>query len=99
MFLFEKILLCCKPINPNKQKAKMMKQPPPLPKGKTRLQLKGRIFMANVTETQIHVKNGMNGSLCALEQADLLCKNREMHMSDHLERRRCHPRALRDMLS
>ncbi|KAI9725453.1 MAG: hypothetical protein M1828_003124 [Chrysothrix sp. TS-e1954] len=57
MFLFDKILLCCKPINPNKQKAKMMKQPS-LGKGKVRLQLKGRIFMQNVTETQVHSRNG-----------------------------------------
>ncbi|KAJ5732759.1 hypothetical protein N7493_004240 [Penicillium malachiteum] len=53
IFLFERILLCCKDINPNKQKTKLMmnKDKPALTaKGKARLQLKGRIYMANVTD-------------------------------------------------
>lgn len=53
IFLFERILLCCKDINPNKQKTKLMmnKDKPSLTaKGKPRLQLKGRIYMANVTD-------------------------------------------------
>lgn len=53
VYLFERILLCCKDINPNKQKAKLMgnkDKPSSNQKGKPRLQLKGRIYMANVTE-------------------------------------------------
>jgi cell division control protein 24 len=50
------ILLCCKEINPNKQKNRMK----PLAKnGKNKLQLKGRIFMQNVTETISLQKPGM----------------------------------------
>jgi cell division control protein 24 len=48
IYLFEMILLCCKEINPQKAKNRMK----PLAKnGKPKLQLKGRIFMQNVTET------------------------------------------------
>lgn len=59
MYLFEKILLCCKEMNPNKTKTKM-KGPPanPLRNGKPKLQLKGRIFMQNVTETHYSNKPG-----------------------------------------
>ncbi|KAF2842080.1 hypothetical protein M501DRAFT_1022208 [Patellaria atrata CBS 101060] len=46
IYLFEMILLCCKEINPNKQKAKIVRDK----RGKPKLQLKGRIFMQNVTE-------------------------------------------------
>jgi len=47
VYLFERILLCCKEMNPNKQKNKLMGKDKPT---KLRLQLKGRIFMQNVTE-------------------------------------------------
>ncbi|KAF4179838.1 hypothetical protein CNMCM8927_000568 [Aspergillus lentulus] len=53
IYLFERILLCCKDINPNKQKTKLMvskDKPATTIKGKPRLQLKGRIYMANVTD-------------------------------------------------
>ncbi|KAF6221523.1 hypothetical protein HO133_002379 [Letharia lupina] len=52
VYLFERILLCCKEINPNKPKNKMLagKQPLVDRKGKLKLQLKGRIFMQNVTD-------------------------------------------------
>ncbi|PGG96456.1 hypothetical protein AJ79_09581 [Helicocarpus griseus UAMH5409] len=52
IYLFERILLCCKDVNPNKQKSKLMSKEKQnaMPKGKPRLQLKGRIYMANVTE-------------------------------------------------
>ncbi|OJD13995.1 hypothetical protein AJ78_05608 [Emergomyces pasteurianus Ep9510] len=52
IYLFERILLCCKDVNPNKQKSKLMSKDKPnsAQKGKPRLQLKGRIYMANVTE-------------------------------------------------
>lgn len=45
------ILLCCKELNPNKQKNRMMNKPLTNKNGKLKLQLKGRIFMQNVTET------------------------------------------------
>jgi len=45
------ILLCCKEINPNKQKNRVMNKPSLGRNGKNKLQLKGRIFMQNVTET------------------------------------------------
>jgi len=44
------ILLCCKEIDPNKQKNKLMNKPLVDRRGKLKLQLKGRIFMQNVTE-------------------------------------------------
>ncbi|KAL3479113.1 hypothetical protein BJX99DRAFT_91131 [Aspergillus californicus] len=53
IYLFERILLCCKDINPNKQKSRLVvgsKDKPGTGKGKPRLQLKGRIYMANVTD-------------------------------------------------
>ena len=52
VYLFERILLCCKEVNPNKPKNKMLGNTKPLVdrKGKLRLQLKGRIFMQNVTD-------------------------------------------------
>ena len=52
VYLFERILLCCKEVNPNKPKNKMLGNNKPLvdKRGKLRLQLKGRIFMQNVTD-------------------------------------------------
>ncbi len=51
VYLFERILLCCNEINPNKPKNKMLaKQTLVDKKGKPKLQLKGRIFMQNVTD-------------------------------------------------
>ncbi|KAI9884180.1 MAG: hypothetical protein M1823_004044 [Watsoniomyces obsoletus] len=53
IYLFERILLCCKELNPAKQKNNFMamNRPPTDRKAKPRMQLKGRIFMQNVTET------------------------------------------------
>jgi len=59
IYLFEMILLCCKEINPNKQKNRMMNKPSTNKNGKNKLQLKGRIFMQNVTETISIQKPGM----------------------------------------
>lgn len=62
MYLFQKILLCCKDINPNKQKAKLIvgkEKSMPNVRGKPRLQLKGRIYMANVTHIVSMNKQGM----------------------------------------
>ena len=52
VYLFERILLCCKEINMNKPKNKMLGNTKPLvdKKGQPKLQLKGRIFMQNVTD-------------------------------------------------
>ncbi|KAF2024830.1 hypothetical protein EK21DRAFT_77845 [Setomelanomma holmii] len=51
IYLFEMILLCCKEININKPKNKMSTRTLVTKDGKPKLQLKGRIFMQNVTET------------------------------------------------
>lgn len=51
IYLFEMILLCCKEININKPKNKMSTRSLVTKDGKPKLQLKGRIFMQNVTET------------------------------------------------
>ncbi|KAH8819934.1 hypothetical protein F5884DRAFT_744311 [Xylogone sp. PMI_703] len=67
IYLFERILLCCKELNPNKskdkliggqkdKKAKMEKKKEPNKNAK--LQLKGRIFMTNVTEVLSFSKQG-----------------------------------------
>ncbi|KAH6673238.1 Pleckstrin homology domain-containing protein [Halenospora varia] len=58
IYLFERILLCCKDANPNKSKDKLMgnqkdkkdKNKNKEPNRNNKLQLKGRIFMTNVTE-------------------------------------------------
>ena len=62
IYLFERILLCCKEINPNKAKNKMLSSNRPLvdKKGKPKLQLKGRIFMQNVTDV-IFIMNKKSG--------------------------------------
>ncbi|TAQ85287.1 hypothetical protein B7494_g6381 [Chlorociboria aeruginascens] len=67
IYLFERILLCCKEINPNKSKDKLMgtqkdkKEKKDKKKDKdknAKLQLKGRIFMTNVTEVLSLGKQG-----------------------------------------
>lgn len=68
IYLFERILLCCKEINPNKsrsdkiigaQKDKKDKKDKNKTKDKNaKLQLKGRIFMTNVTEVLSLAKQG-----------------------------------------
>lgn len=53
IFLFECILLCCKEISPSKSKEKKDKSRSSGTKAKSKnakLQLKGRIFMTNVTD-------------------------------------------------
>lgn len=53
IYLFECILLCCKEVQPNKSKEKKDKSKSNVPKTRNKnnkLQLKGRIFMTNVTE-------------------------------------------------
>ena len=61
IYLFERILLCCKEVGSNKSK-KMGVGPSKTnadSKGRPRLQLKGRIFMQNVTDVLSFVKTGM----------------------------------------
>lgn len=60
IYLFERILLCCKEINPNKPKNRIYGNNKPLldKQGKPKLQLKGRIFMQNVTDVISVVKPG-----------------------------------------
>lgn len=67
IYLFERILLCCKEVNPNKSKDKLMgaQKDKKDKKDKKReinknakLQLKGRIFMTNVTEVLSLAKQG-----------------------------------------
>ena len=69
IYLFERILLCCKEVNPNKSKDKLMgtqkdkkdkkdKNKSREPNKNAKLQLKGRIFMTNVTEVLSLAKQG-----------------------------------------
>jgi cell division control protein 24 len=67
IYLFERILLCCKELNPNKSKDKIMgtQKDKKDKKDKRRegnknakLVLKGRIFMSNVTEVLSLGKQG-----------------------------------------
>lgn len=55
IYLFEMILLCCKEIDITKNKNRGKKNDH---SGKPKLQLKGRIFMQNVTDTLIMQKPG-----------------------------------------
>ena len=59
VYLFERILLCCKDINPNKANYRLGNNKSLVDKkGKPRLQLKGRIFMQNVTDVVSFSKHG-----------------------------------------
>lgn len=61
IYLFESILLCCKEVLPNKSKDKKDKTKSNIPKPRNKnnkLQLKGRIFMTNVTEVLSFAKPG-----------------------------------------
>lgn len=61
IYLFENILLCCKEIVPNKDKSKKDKTKSAIPRPRNKnnkLQLKGRIFMTNVTEILSFAKPG-----------------------------------------
>lgn len=71
--MFETILLCCKNIDLNKPKNKLSNKNLVDNKGKPKLQLKGRIFMQNVTDLVSLSKPGMtdyplliktNGPVC-----------------------------------
>lgn len=60
VYLFETILLCCKDIDPSKPKNKLSNKPLVDKRGKPKLQLKGRIFMQNVTDLVSLAKPGMD---------------------------------------
>jgi cell division control protein 24 len=59
IYLFAMILLCCKEVKTANQKNKVIGKPPMDKKGRPKLQLKGRIFMQNVTDTVTSVKPGL----------------------------------------
>ncbi|OQO13212.1 hypothetical protein B0A48_01440 [Cryoendolithus antarcticus] len=63
VYLFETILLCCKDIDPSKPKNKLASKPMVDKRGKPKLQLKGRIFMQNVTDLISLCKPGMDPHL------------------------------------
>jgi len=91
IYLFERILLCCKEVNPNKSKDKLMgaqkdkkdkkdKYKSKEPNKNAKLQLKGRIFMTNVTEVMSLAKQGIYSQhdfpgLCLPLNRFLFCSN------------------------
>jgi len=91
-------LLCCKEVNPNKPKDKLLSSQKDKKERKEKekrekrdkngkplkLQLKGRIFMANVTDVVSLVKPGKNRWLRAL--GALLNSNRFLYSSNLVER-------------
>lgn len=99
IYLFERILLCCKEVNPNKSKDKLMgaqkdkkdkkdKNKTKEPNKNAKLQLKGRIFMTNVTEVLSLAKQGNAGNFNnILLFHSLLIISRVLHGSNLLERR------------
>ena len=77
IYLFETILLCCKEITPNKSKDKKDKTRSTGPKmkpksGTGKLQLKGRIFMNNVTDIVSISRPGR--CFFALSKTRLICR-------------------------
>jgi hypothetical protein len=69
IYLFQCILLCCKEVVPGKTKDKKDKTKSTGPKVRNKnakLQLKGRIFMTNVTEVVAMSKTGESASYCIL---------------------------------
>jgi hypothetical protein len=99
IYLFERILLCCKEVNPNKSKDKLMgaqkdkkdkkdKNKTKEPNKNAKLQLKGRIFMTNVTEVLSLAKQGNAGNFnTSCLDHSLLTMYRLLHCSNLLERR------------
>lgn len=95
IYLFERILLCCKEVNPNKSKDKLMgtqkdkkdkkdKNKSREPNKNAKLQLKGRIFMTNVTEVLSLAKQG---NFVEILQRTRLTLFRILYSSNFLERR------------
>lgn len=65
VYLFERILLCCKDMTPGKPKNRLGVKSTAKP-GKLRLQLKGRIFMQNVTDVMAYTNSGTFGDISIL---------------------------------
>ncbi|CAG8494941.1 12204_t:CDS:2, partial [Gigaspora rosea] len=80
VYLFEKILLCCKETNPKKQQSKsqLLKNNNRKLK-RTSLQLKGRIFIHNITAAVENrgSDNGRSGGDSEMESFSLKCRNEE----------------------
>ncbi len=66
VYLFETILLCCKDIDLSKPKNKLSNKQLVDKRGKPKLQLKGRIFMQNVTDLVSLTKPGKNDTFYIL---------------------------------
>ena len=67
VYLFETILLCCKDIDLSKPKNKLSNKQLVDKRGKPKLQLKGRIFMQNVTDLISLAKPGMPADIAFLK--------------------------------
>lgn len=72
VYLFETILLCCKDIDLSKPKNKLASKPLVDKRGKPKLQLKGRIFMQNVTDLVSLAKPGMGVQL-SIKSSERVC--------------------------
>jgi cell division control protein 24 len=72
VYLFETILLCCKDIDLSKPKNKLASKPLVDKRGKPKLQLKGRIFMQNVTDLVSLAKPGMGFHL-SIKSSESVC--------------------------
>lgn len=95
VYLFETILLCCKDIDLSKPKNKLATKQLVDKKGKPKMQLKGRIFMQNVTDIIVAGKTGMGSYIrvssdqwvCCFQWLTICCEYRLIHLPDLLERR------------
>lgn len=90
IYLFECILLCCKEVVPNKTKEKKDKTKSAIPKVRNKnnkLQLKGRIFMTNVTEVLSFAGKGRIYCTSILSVCKLIVLGcRFVHRSNMVER-------------
>jgi cell division control protein 24 len=73
VYLFETILLCCKDIDLSKPKNKLASKPLVDKRGKPKLQLKGRIFMQNVTDIVQLAKPGMLNNI-SVRSSERVCR-------------------------
>ncbi len=70
VYLFETILLCCKDIDLSKPKNKLSNKQLVDKRGKPKLQLKGRIFMQNVTDLLSLSKPGMTTTTLSVRSSE-----------------------------
>lgn len=73
VYLFETILLCCKDIDLSKPKNKLSNKQLLDKRGKPKLQLKGRIFMQNVTDLVQLAKPGMDAAHLSIVTNERVC--------------------------